>query len=110
MFTDVSEVCTASIITLITEVASASETSVNIYRTTRRYNPEHGHLVTSCTSPYNAKAECRNYVGYTGWATTRFTLVIYLFITSVKRLMAHPVCAETRHMIEVNVRIFGCQQ
>jgi 16S rRNA C1402 (ribose-2'-O) methylase RsmI len=49
-FTDVSEVLTASIIramiALIIEAARTSETLVNFYQTTRRYNPEHSHLRT----------------------------------------------------------------
>jgi hypothetical protein len=35
-----------SIIALMMEVASTSETSVNFYQTTRRYNPEDSHLNT----------------------------------------------------------------
>jgi hypothetical protein len=44
-FTDVSEVCTASVvramalIALIMEAIQNSETSVNFYQSTRRYNP-----------------------------------------------------------------------
>jgi hypothetical protein len=38
--TDVSEVCTASIIALIMEAVRTSETSVNFNVTTRRYIPE----------------------------------------------------------------------
>jgi hypothetical protein len=37
-FTDVSEVLAASIIKAMMEAASTSETSVNSYQTTRRYN------------------------------------------------------------------------
>jgi hypothetical protein len=33
-------------IALMMEAASTSETSVNFYQTTRRYNPEDGHLHT----------------------------------------------------------------
>jgi hypothetical protein len=44
------EVLAASIIramiTLMMEAASTSETSVNFYQTTRRYNPEDSHLRT----------------------------------------------------------------
>jgi hypothetical protein len=36
----------ASIIALMMEAASTSETSVNFYQTTRRYNPEDSHLHT----------------------------------------------------------------
>jgi hypothetical protein len=35
-------------ISLMTEAASTSETSVNFYQTTRRYNPEDSHL--QCTT------------------------------------------------------------
>jgi hypothetical protein len=38
-FIDVSEV-----LALLMEAASISKTSVNLYLTTRRYNPEDGHL------------------------------------------------------------------
>jgi ribosomal protein L33 len=38
--TDISKVLTASIITLMMEAASTSETLVNFYQTTRRNNPE----------------------------------------------------------------------
>jgi hypothetical protein len=42
---DVSEVCAASIIrAMMMEAAHTSETSVNFYQTTRRYNPEDSHL------------------------------------------------------------------
>jgi hypothetical protein len=37
-FTDVSEVCNASIIALMTEAAQTPETSVNSRQSTRRYN------------------------------------------------------------------------
>jgi hypothetical protein len=36
----------ASIIALIMEAARTSETSVNFYQTTRRYNPEDNHPYT----------------------------------------------------------------
>jgi hypothetical protein len=42
--TSISEVCTASIIALMMEAASTSETSVNLYQSTRRYNPEDSHI------------------------------------------------------------------
>jgi hypothetical protein len=42
MFTNVSEVLAASIIKAI--AASTSETLVNFYQTTQRYNPEDSHL------------------------------------------------------------------
>jgi hypothetical protein len=49
-FADISEVLPASIIrafrALIMEAASTSETSVNVYQTTRRNNPEDNHLRT----------------------------------------------------------------
>jgi hypothetical protein len=35
-----------SLITLVMEAASYSETLVNFYQTTRRYNPEDSHLHT----------------------------------------------------------------
>jgi hypothetical protein len=41
---DVSEVLAASIISLVMKAASISETSVNVYNTTRRNNPEDTHL------------------------------------------------------------------
>jgi hypothetical protein len=42
--TNVSEVLAASIIRAMMEAARASETLVNFYQTTRRYNPEDSHL------------------------------------------------------------------
>jgi hypothetical protein len=45
-FTDVSEVSTASLNALMMEAASTTETSVNFYQTTRRYNPEDNHRCT----------------------------------------------------------------
>jgi hypothetical protein len=36
----------ASITALMMEAARTSETSVNVYQTTRRYNPEDSHLHT----------------------------------------------------------------
>jgi hypothetical protein len=46
-FTNVSEALAASIIiVLMMEAASTSETSVNFFQTTRRYNPEDSHLHT----------------------------------------------------------------
>jgi hypothetical protein len=36
-----------SLIALMMEEASTSETLVNLYQTTRRYNPEDSHLLTS---------------------------------------------------------------
>jgi hypothetical protein len=45
MLTDVSEVRTASIISaLMMDAVRTSETSVNIYLTTRQYNPEDSEL------------------------------------------------------------------
>jgi hypothetical protein len=45
MFTNVSEVLAASIIrAMMMEAARTSETSVNFYQATRRYNPEDSHL------------------------------------------------------------------
>jgi hypothetical protein len=43
-FTDVSEMHTASIVGLIFEALSTSETSVNIYQRTQRNIPEDSHL------------------------------------------------------------------
>jgi hypothetical protein len=43
MFSDISEVLSASIIRAM-EAASTSETSVNFYQTIRRNNPEDSHL------------------------------------------------------------------
>jgi hypothetical protein len=37
----------SSLIALIMEAARSSETLVNFYRTTRRYNPEDSHLRTN---------------------------------------------------------------
>jgi hypothetical protein len=42
--TDVSEVVTASIVTLMMEAVSTSETSANFYQTTRRSIPEDNYL------------------------------------------------------------------
>jgi hypothetical protein len=48
-FTNVSEVLAASInIAQMMEAARTSETSVNFYQTTQRYNPEDSHLRTHC--------------------------------------------------------------
>jgi hypothetical protein len=47
MFTDLSEVLSPFIIRAMSkmmEAASTSETSVNFYQTTRRYNPEDNYL------------------------------------------------------------------
>jgi hypothetical protein len=44
-FTEVSEVLSASIIRRM-EAVQTSETSVNSYQSTRRYNPEDSHLRT----------------------------------------------------------------
>jgi hypothetical protein len=44
MFTDISEVLAASIIALMMEAASTSETSRNFYQITWHYNPEDSHL------------------------------------------------------------------
>jgi predicted secreted protein len=44
MLTDVSEARTASSIALIMQAVHTSETSVNIYLTTRQYNPEDSEL------------------------------------------------------------------
>jgi hypothetical protein len=41
-FTDVSGIC--CLIALMMEAARTSETSVNFYQTTRRYNPDDSHL------------------------------------------------------------------
>jgi hypothetical protein len=38
----------ASIITLMMEAASTSQTSLNFYQTARRNNPEDSHVGTSC--------------------------------------------------------------
>jgi hypothetical protein len=45
-FADVSEVLVASIIALMMEAASTSETSVNFYQITWHNNPEGSHLHT----------------------------------------------------------------
>jgi hypothetical protein len=46
-FTNVSEVLAASgLIALMLEATRTSETLVNFYQTTRRYNPEDSHLRT----------------------------------------------------------------
>jgi hypothetical protein len=47
-FTKVSEVLAASIIAQMMEAARTSETLVNFYQTTRRYNPEDSHLRIHC--------------------------------------------------------------
>jgi hypothetical protein len=46
MFTNVSDVLAASIIRAMMKAAMTPETLVNIYQTTRRYNPEDSHLCT----------------------------------------------------------------
>jgi archaellum biogenesis protein FlaJ (TadC family) len=46
MLTDVSEVCTASIIALMMEAVRTSETSVNIYLITQQYIPQDSKLHT----------------------------------------------------------------
>jgi hypothetical protein len=46
-FTNVSEVLAASIIRAM-EAARTSETLINFYQTTRRYNPEEAIFVGSC--------------------------------------------------------------
>jgi hypothetical protein len=49
MFTDVSDVLAAYIITALMMVAaSTSQTSVNLYQTTRRSNVKHSHYHTAC--------------------------------------------------------------
>jgi hypothetical protein len=54
-FTDVSEVCTASIALMI-EAAQTSETLVNLQQSTRRYNPEYSHLqMYVCIRDFSAK-------------------------------------------------------
>jgi hypothetical protein len=53
-FTDVLEVLAASIImAMIMEAASTSETSVNVYQTTRRNNPEDSDLHVLIMRPRN---------------------------------------------------------
>jgi hypothetical protein len=50
-FTDVSEVLAVSIISeigLMMEAARTFETSINLYQTTRRNNPEDSHLHIDC--------------------------------------------------------------
>jgi hypothetical protein len=42
---DISEMFSASIIALMMEAVSTSETSVKFYQTTRRNNPEDSHLM-----------------------------------------------------------------
>jgi hypothetical protein len=44
MFTSVSEILVASIIALMMEAARTSDTLVNFYQTTRRYNPGDSNL------------------------------------------------------------------
>jgi hypothetical protein len=44
--TDVTEVLAASVIALMMETASTSETWVNVYQTTWHNNPEDSHLYT----------------------------------------------------------------
>jgi hypothetical protein len=49
MFSNVSEVLAATIVrtnALMMEAAKTSQTLVNVYQTTRRYNPEDSHLRT----------------------------------------------------------------
>jgi hypothetical protein len=48
MKTPVYWVAAVAVTTLMTEAAKTCETLVNVYQTTRRYNPEDSHLV-----PYN---------------------------------------------------------
>jgi hypothetical protein len=44
ILTEVSEVLTAPIIRAVTAAVSTSETSINIYQTTRRNKPEDSHF------------------------------------------------------------------
>jgi hypothetical protein len=55
-------------ITLITEAASTSETSINFYQTTRRKNPEDNHLHTRRRE--NPKSHKNNSVPYSCVAQT----------------------------------------
>jgi hypothetical protein len=65
-FTNVSEVLAASIIRAMLEAARTSETLVNFYQNTRRYNPEDTNLrntkfsVTLLTAEAANVAECRH--------------------------------------------------
>jgi hypothetical protein len=43
--------CSLTMITLMMEAASTYEMSVNFYQTTRRNNPEDGHLQNRISSP-----------------------------------------------------------
>jgi hypothetical protein len=48
---------------LMMEAARTSETLVNFYQTTRRYNPEDSHLLTHC------RENLKSYIDYLGLAT-----------------------------------------
>jgi hypothetical protein len=60
VLTDVSEMRTASIIALITDAVCTTETSVNIYLTTRQYIPEDSKLHTRRRE--NMKSNKTNFV------------------------------------------------
>jgi hypothetical protein len=57
--TDVSVIFSSSIIVLMMAAASISETSVNFYQTTQRYNPEDSHLHTRRREDWKS---CFNYI------------------------------------------------
>jgi hypothetical protein len=69
-------VLAASIIALMTEAAGTSETLVNFYQTTRRYNPEDSHLLLSNVLKYLYQRLHVNSVAFTLKIKTWFKIEI----------------------------------
>jgi hypothetical protein len=75
---NVSEVFAASIIALMMKAARASQTLVNFYQTTRRYNPEDSHLRTHRRE--KLKSDFYNQFGLCGAGLLVFPFVIYYIL------------------------------
>jgi hypothetical protein len=59
--------CSTVAITLITEAVRSSETSVDIYQTTRRYIPEDSHLQTQKTFRGSVVFCCEREISFVAW-------------------------------------------
>jgi hypothetical protein len=103
---DISEVLSASIIALIMEAVRTSETSVNFYQTTRRYNPEDSRLHTrrreklkSNPPPFFRTPFIKAYIPHTKTSGNTVLCILILTLLDERQTIKEPELSGRTHRL-----------